>query len=254
MTDLNVIAEGQPTAFLAFWLSRFFLPYGKEVIRPETFVMVALMASGYIYHGLGKAVNHPDHPGKANAIFPRYYLIGWLADKLSLTHARAVFRDGRYPSLRTSSYREDSHNVQDVIDMGLPDKDFKLFLSIRSSVLPEIFGIVQTTAKIGELLDVDRVKVLSDQDFTCSSNIAHIKRQLNNLSSETLKLKDKEQEILREEEERIQSKLKSSLYSKKREVKKVDLIEVGFSKLQDLQKEKDCLENLIGLVISFNNV
>ena len=63
MTKLNVSNEVELAAFLSFWLSRFVLPYGKEIIRPKTFVMVALMASrqrvslaltvlGYIYHGL----------------------------------------------------------------------------------------------------------------------------------------------------------------------------------------------------------
>ena len=83
MPDLNVTAEGELAAFLVFWLSCFVLPHGREVIRPETFVMAALMASGrrislaptvlgYIYHGLGEAASHPDHPGKANAIFPSH--------------------------------------------------------------------------------------------------------------------------------------------------------------------------------------
>ncbi|KAJ8437713.1 hypothetical protein Cgig2_008339 [Carnegiea gigantea] len=64
----------------------------------------------------------------------------------------------------------------------------------------EIFGIVET-------VDVDRVKVLSNQDVTCSSEIAHIEGQFNNLSSEASKRKVKEQEILREEE-RIRKKRK----------------------------------------------
>ena len=91
MTDLNITAEGELAAFLAFWLSRFVLPYDKEVIRPETFVMAALMASGqrislaptvlgYIYHGLGDAARNPDYPSKANTIFPIHYVIGWLAE------------------------------------------------------------------------------------------------------------------------------------------------------------------------------
>jgi len=49
-------------------------------------------------------------------------------------------------------------------------------------------------------VDVDRVKVLSDQDLTCSSEIAPVKDQLNNLSSKASKLKVKEQEVLKKEE------------------------------------------------------
>ncbi|KAJ8428043.1 hypothetical protein Cgig2_007620 [Carnegiea gigantea] len=284
---------------------------------------------GYIYHGLGEAASHLDHPGKANTFFPIYYAIGWLVElfpslyrrrpdgdypggflslvyyagllssKLSLPQARHVFRDRRYLSLRDSSYREDSRNGEDVIDMGLLDEDFKFFLSIRSSILPaqpsdskgmqwilhkpmlifkgeieglssmfllpivkeellasrarvsqslsalrsmidiyklstieiywfsskieEIFSIVETAVKIKDLVYVDRVK-------TCSSKITHIEDQLNNLSSKASKLKVKEQEV------------------------KADLVEAGFSKVQDLEKEKNHLKSLIDSIISFNNV
>jgi len=125
---------------------------------------------GYIFHGLGEVASHPDSPGKANVIFPCYYVIGWLVElfsylyrhhpdsdchvdfpilihyagllrsKLSLPQARHVFRDGRYLSLRASSYHKDSRNSLDVIDMGLPDEDSKFLLSIRSSVLPVRVG------------------------------------------------------------------------------------------------------------------
>jgi len=53
-----------------------------------------------------------------------------------------------------------------------------------------------------------------------------------------------------------ESKLKSSLYLKKRETKQVkaDLVEAGFSKLQDVEKEKNHPNSLISSVIYFNNV
>jgi len=53
-----------------------------------------------------------------------------------------------------------------------------------------------------------------------------------------------------------ESKLKSALDLKKKEVEQVkaDFAEARFSKLQDLEKEKDHLNNLIGYVISFDNV
>jgi len=56
----------------------------------------------------------------------------------------------------------------------------------------EIFGVVETAAKIEELVDIGRVKALSDQDLTCFSEITHIEGQLNNLPSEASKLKVKE--------------------------------------------------------------
>ncbi|KAJ8438664.1 hypothetical protein Cgig2_031629 [Carnegiea gigantea] len=113
--------------------------------------------------------------------------------------------------------------------------------------LKEIFGVVETTIKIEDLVDVDRVKVLSDQDLTCSSEIAHIEDQVNNLSSKASKLKVKKQEVLREEERirkiqedltvqhqilhKVEGKLKFSLDSKKKEAEqlKADLVEAGFS-------------------------
>jgi len=69
-----------------------------------------------------------------------------------------------------------------------------------SSKIEEIFGTVENAAKIEEFVDVDRVQALSDQSLICSSEIARIEGELNNLSGETAKLKVKEQEILREEE------------------------------------------------------
>ena len=68
------------------------------------------------------------------------HYVGLLGSKLSLSQARHIFRDGKYLSLRASSYREDSHNGRDIIDMGLPDEDRKFLLSIRSSVLPVRVG------------------------------------------------------------------------------------------------------------------
>ncbi|KAJ8438299.1 hypothetical protein Cgig2_015042 [Carnegiea gigantea] len=382
MADLNIIAEGELTAFLTFWLSRFVSPHDKEVIRPETFVMTALMASrqrvflapivpSYIYHGLGDAASNPDYPGKANTIFPIHYVIGWLVElfpclyhrrsdserpddfptlvcyarllgnKLSLAQPRHIFRDGRYLSLRASSYREDSRNGRDVIDMGLPEEDSKFLLSIRSTVLPqrsmmdlaqahadlqmwdtgakfcvppsyyegllasrvrvfqslsalysmidiynlstieicwhsskieEIFGIVETAVKIEDLVDIDWVKALSDHNLTCSSEITHIEDQ-----SIICLIKVKEEEVLREEERirkmwedlniqqqvllKAEGELKSSLDLKKKEAEQVkaeymkaDLAEVGFSKLQDLEKEKNHVKSLNGSVIFFRNV
>ncbi|KAJ8427245.1 hypothetical protein Cgig2_023911 [Carnegiea gigantea] len=291
MTTLNVIAEGELDAFLSFCLSHFVLPH----------------AIGYIYHGLEEAASHLDHAGKTNIGFTSHCAIGWLAklfrclyhcypdsdrpwdfpslvcyvgllsSKLSLLQARHIFRDGRYLSLRASPYDEDSHNGRDVIDMRLPDRDFKFLLSrmvlaqaytdlkrqdtrAKFYIPPsyyegveEIFGVVETAVKIEELVDVNRVKALSDQDLACSFEIAHIEGQLNNLLIEAAKLKVKEQELLRDDEQihkiliEVESKLESYLYLKKMEVEWLD-------KLQDLEKEKDHLKSLIDFVISFNNV
>ncbi|KAJ8420012.1 hypothetical protein Cgig2_028730 [Carnegiea gigantea] len=106
------------------------------------------MVLGYIYHGLGEVASHLDHLGKANAIFSSHYVIdrncpsdfptlvhyaGLLTSKLSSPQLRHVFMDGRHLSLRASSYREESRNDRDVMNMGLSDKNFKFLLSIRPS-------------------------------------------------------------------------------------------------------------------------
>ena len=68
--------------------------------------------------------------------------------------------------------------------------------------------------KIEDLVDIDRVKALSDQNLTCSSEITYIEDQLNNLSNEASKLKVKEQEVLRKDE-RIR-KMREDLTSRSR--------------------------------------
>ncbi|KAJ8432610.1 hypothetical protein Cgig2_032891 [Carnegiea gigantea] len=131
-----------------------------------------------------------------------------------------------------------------------------------SSKIEEIFGVAESAVKIKDL-----VKALFDQDLTCSYEITHIEDQLNNLSSEASKLKEifREEKRIRKMREDLniqqqvlleaKGKLKSSLDLKKREAEQVkaDLAEVGFSKLQDLEKEKNHLKSLIGSVICFKN-
>ena len=58
-----------------------------------------------------------------------------LSSKLSLPQARHVFRNGKYLSLKSSSHREDFRNGRDVIDMRLPNEDFKFLWFIWSFVL-----------------------------------------------------------------------------------------------------------------------
>ena len=96
---LNVTNIGELATLLAFWLSRFVLPYHNEVIRPETFVMAYVMAKGqkislaltvlgHIYHGLGQTASHPNHPGHANPYFPIHYVVGLLAEVFSTLYSQ----------------------------------------------------------------------------------------------------------------------------------------------------------------------
>ncbi|KAJ8437672.1 hypothetical protein Cgig2_028610 [Carnegiea gigantea] len=226
--------------------------------------MVALMASGqrlslaptvlgYIHRGLVEAASHPDHPDKANVIFPSHYVIGWLTELfpylhrrrpvsdcpgdfptfiryaglldsiLSLSQARHIFRDMRYLSLRARDLLASRARVFQSLSALRSMIDIYKLSTIEicwlSSKIEDIFGIVETAAKIKELVDVKRVKALSNQDLACSSKIAHIEGQI-----------------------------------KEAEHVKADLVEPGHSKLLDLEKKKDHLKILIGSIISFNNV
>ncbi|KAJ8422982.1 hypothetical protein Cgig2_025007 [Carnegiea gigantea] len=270
MANLNATIEGELTALLALWLCCFVLAHGKEVIRPKTFVMVAnIFSSNGAWLYLSRLMRG-SKPSRLDT-FSANIRIGWLADKLSLPPAGHVFRDGRYLSLRVSSCHENSRNVQDVIDMGLPNEDFKFLMFVRSSVLPghhrsimdlthahavlqrdllasgaqvsqslsalhsmidryklKIFGVVEAASKIEELLDVDWIKALSNQDLTCFSEIAHIEGDFEGggwIHKIQEDLTIQQQSLLK-----VESKLKSSLYSKRREAEQVkaDLIEAGF--------------------------
>ncbi|KAJ8430764.1 hypothetical protein Cgig2_017077 [Carnegiea gigantea] len=176
---------GEHAAFLAFWLSYFVSPYGKEVIRLETFVMAALMAFGLIYHSLGEAVSHPDYHGKANEIFPSYYIIVWLAklfpclyhchpdsdcpgdfptlirnagllgSKLSLPEARHIFRDRRYLSLKASSYQKDSL----VPIQSIPNSLASIFCNLKEdwvleSIIKGVEVIISIISNHGSVRDL----------------------------------------------------------------------------------------------------
>ena len=43
-------------------------------------IFLALTMLGYIYHGLGQVVSHPNHPDLANPCFPIHCVVGWLAE------------------------------------------------------------------------------------------------------------------------------------------------------------------------------
>ncbi|KAJ8430352.1 hypothetical protein Cgig2_020422 [Carnegiea gigantea] len=144
MINLNVTAEGELAAFLSFWLSRFFLRHGKEVIRPEN---------------LEEAI-HLNYPSKANTIFPSHYALGWIIKLFPCVYYHRPYCDcpGYFPSLvcyagllgcklslpqvrhiiriLNGSHHKDSHNGRDMIDMGLLEEDFKFLLSIQSSIVP----------------------------------------------------------------------------------------------------------------------
>jgi len=58
----------------------------------------------------------------------------------------------------------------------------------------------EIVAKIKELVDTERLNLLSSKDSSYSSEIAQLESKLKELSSEALKLELTEKEILREEE------------------------------------------------------
>ena len=97
-----------------------------------------------------------------------------------------------------------------------------------------------------------------------------MKDNIKELSSETLELELREKEILKEEERlrkmredlmnqkqkliTIEEELRASLCFKRKEKEhlQAELAEAGVTKLQDLEKEKDQLNNLVDSIVSFN--
>ncbi|XP_019239821.1 PREDICTED: uncharacterized protein LOC109219803 [Nicotiana attenuata] len=76
-------------AFLSIWLCAFVFPKSENLIRPETFKMASMMASGRkislavsvlasIYHGLNK-ISCSSQLDQVKVYFPIHYVYGWLA-------------------------------------------------------------------------------------------------------------------------------------------------------------------------------
>ncbi|KAJ8423786.1 LOW QUALITY PROTEIN: hypothetical protein Cgig2_023108 [Carnegiea gigantea] len=238
---LKVTREGELAAFIAFWLSHLgcytTVDFRDGCITSKGQRLSLLPAVlGYIYHGLRQAASHPDHPVDAGATLPIHYVIAELFPRLY-------------------SHRPDHKCLKEYPTRGLAEilliwgcrvMIFSISYSLSSicwlsSKIEEIFGIVESVAQIEESVDIDR-------------------GQLDNLSNEASNMRLKEQEILKEEErinkirEDLTRAISLDLKKKEAEQVKADLAEARFPKLQDLDKEKDYLKNLIGSVISFNNV
>ncbi|KAJ8433481.1 LOW QUALITY PROTEIN: hypothetical protein Cgig2_004419 [Carnegiea gigantea] len=246
------------------------------------------MVLGYIYHA-----SHPGYSGEAGATLPIHYVIGWLAELFPRLYSRhpdlmpiqciptslaSLFCNLKENWVWESTLKEVEMIIGIIADLDsskdLPASREQVFQSLSalhsmidiyklsaieicwlSSKMEEIFEIAESVTQIQKSVDIDWVNTLSDQDLTCSSEIVHIKGQLDNLSNESSKLRLKEQEILKEEKRiskmqknltrsliEAEGKLKSSLDLKKKKTE------------QDVEKEKDHLKNLISSVIFFNNV
>ncbi|KAJ8439610.1 hypothetical protein Cgig2_017177 [Carnegiea gigantea] len=165
MANLNATTEGEVSTFLAIWL------VALSFLRVKNLVEIA---------------SHPAHLDKANKIVHSYYITGWLAklfpclshhldsDCLSDFHIRLV---GSRLSLPQTT-----HVSREGIRLSLRATYLNTIeICWLSSNIKEIIAIVETVAQIKKIIDVDRVKFLSDQDLTFSSEIVHIKGELSNL-------------------------------------------------------------------------
>ncbi|KAJ8434134.1 hypothetical protein Cgig2_000854 [Carnegiea gigantea] len=283
---LNVTNIGELAIFLAFWLSRFVLPYHNEVIRPKTFVMASLMAKGqkisltptvlgYIYYGLGQVTSHPNNPGRANPCSPIHYVVGWLAEVFSTLYVHRLDSECPvdYPTLIRYA------GIQDSTQALLANR-VRVFRSVKIldslvdeshlSTVEEAFNTAEIVAKMEGLVDIERLRFLSSQDSAYTSDIAHMEDNLKELSSETLELELSEKEILKEEERlrkmrkdlmnqkqkliTTEEDLRASLHfkRKKKERLQVELAEAGVTKLQVLEKETHQLNNLVNSIVFFN--
>ncbi|KAJ8434162.1 hypothetical protein Cgig2_009729 [Carnegiea gigantea] len=106
---LNVTREGELAAFLAFWLSHFVRSHGRDVIRPETFMMVALLAKAERISLAPRAMSLPGHSGEAAATLPVHYVVGWLAKLFPCLYSCRLDRKcpKEYPIL--IRYADDTH-------------------------------------------------------------------------------------------------------------------------------------------------
>jgi len=143
-------------------------------------------------------------------------------------------------------------------------------ISWLTAQIEETFNAAEIVAKIEEMVDTDRLNVLSSKDSTYSSEIAQLESKLKELSAEALHLERTEKEILREEERirqmrkdflnakqklaTIEGDLRVSLDLKKKEKEQLqkELANAGFAKLHELEKEKEQLESLIDSIVAFN--
>ncbi|KAJ8432496.1 hypothetical protein Cgig2_003573 [Carnegiea gigantea] len=172
---------------------------------------------------------------------------GMSAKQLSLAQARSTFRNGQSVSFRASAFLEQSPNGWDLVDMKLSDEDFKFFtiynvlFSLRQQRnmmdLAQVVAILyrcDTCAKfyipnVEEAFNTaEIVTKMEGLDSTYTSEIAHMEDNLKELSNKALALEVREKESLKEEEH------------------------IRFAKLQDLEKEKNQLNNLVDSIISFN--
>ncbi|KAJ8435316.1 hypothetical protein Cgig2_026408 [Carnegiea gigantea] len=169
MTDLNVIAEGELAALLAFWLSNFVLRYrvkGNSCAKEKPPVSSS--------EKIKNQVEHLD--AVITDIIPMH---GTLDHLVKATPIQSI------PTfLANQCYNLKEDWVRETILKGVETNIYMLStieICWLSSMIEEIFGVVMTTAKIEELVNVDRVKALSCQDFNYSSQIAYIEGQLNNI-------------------------------------------------------------------------
>ncbi|KAJ8422820.1 hypothetical protein Cgig2_027522 [Carnegiea gigantea] len=131
-------------------------------------------------------------------------------------------------------------------------------ISWLTSKVEEAFNAAKIVAKTEELVDIERLRLLSSQDSTYTSKIAHMEDHLKELFSETLQLELREKEILKKEE-RIYKMRKDLMDQKQKLVitkgefrTSLDLVEAGVAKLQDLDKEKIQLNHLVNSIVSFH--
>jgi len=73
-------------------------------------------------------------------------------------------------------------------------------ISWLTAKIEETFNAAEIVTKIEELVDTERLNLLSSKDSTYSFEIAQLESKLKELSTEALKLELTEKEILREEE------------------------------------------------------
>ena len=110
-------------------------------------ISLAPTVLGYIYHELGEAASHPDHPGKANTIFPSHYIIGCLEELFSSLYRRC--QDSGCPGDFTSLvYYAGLLGSK----LSLPQLD--TFAGMGDIFLSKLALIVRTLVMAGDVIDI----------------------------------------------------------------------------------------------------
>ncbi|KAJ8424394.1 hypothetical protein Cgig2_006316 [Carnegiea gigantea] len=218
------------------------------------------LAKGYpnIYHGLGQVASHPDHSSQANPCFPIHYVVGRLAEVFPALYSQRPDSECPidYPTLmlytRMSAKRFTLAQASSILETS--NLSLFAFVDMISGKDPtqallankKKHSIQLRFLQNGRISGYPMAPSFSFSRLCLYKEILKEEEQLHKIQEDLLNQKQK---LITIEEE-----LRASLYFKRKEKERlqVELAEAGFTKLQDLEKEKHQLNILVDSIVSFN--